>query len=54
MIIAREFTEQDKEKLFDMINEINEYDADFEGLDDIGRIEDYNVFLNKFKESVMW
>ena len=39
MIIAKEFTEQDKEQLLDMINEINEYDADFEGLDDIGRID---------------
>ena len=50
MIIAKEFTEQDKEQLLDMINEINGYDADFEGLDDIGRIEDYNVFLKKLEK----
>ena len=50
MIIAKEFMEQDKEQLFDMINEINKYDADFEGVDDIGRIEDYNVFLKKLEK----
>ena len=50
MIITKEFTEQDKEQLFDMINEINEYDANFEGLDDIGKIEDYNVFLEKIEK----
>lgn len=47
MIIAKEFTEQDKDQLFDMIYEINEYDSNFEGLSDIGRIEDYNEFLKK-------
>ena len=50
MIIAKEFNEQDKEQLLDMINEINEYDANFEGLDDIGRMEDYNVFLKKLEK----
>ncbi len=50
MIYAKEFMEQDKDQLFDMINEINEYDANFEGLDDIGRIEDYNVFLKKLEK----
>lgn len=50
MVIAKEFTEQDKDQLFDMINEINEYDANFEGLDDIGRIEDYDVFLKELEK----
>ena len=49
MIIAREFTEQDKEQLFDMINETKEYDGNFEGMEDIGRIEDYDAFLKKLE-----
>lgn len=47
MIIAREFAEQDKEQLLDMVNEINGYDADFEGLGNIRKIEDYTAFLRK-------
>ena len=50
MIIAREFAEQDKEQLLDMVNEINEYDADFEGFDVIRGIEDYNLFLKKLEK----
>ena len=50
MVIVREFTEQDRERLFDMIQEIKEYDADFEGMDDIGRIEDYDAFLMKLEK----
>lgn len=46
MIIAKEFTKQDKEQLFDMINETKEYDGNFEGFEAIGRIVDYDVFLN--------
>ena len=50
MIIAKEFTKQDKEQLLDMVNEINEYDADFEGLNIIRSIEDYNLFLKKLEK----
>lgn len=50
MIIAKEFTEQDKAQLLDMVNEINEYDADFEGLEDIKRVEDYNAFLKRLEK----
>ena len=50
MIIAKEFTEQDRERLLDMVNEINEYDANFEGMDHIGGIDDYNVFLKKLEK----
>lgn len=50
MIIAKEFAGQDKEQLFDMINEINEYDADFEGFDVIKSIEDYNLFLTELEK----
>ncbi|MBD5156926.1 MAG: GNAT family N-acetyltransferase [Butyrivibrio sp.] len=50
MIIAKEFAEQDKEQLLDMVNEINKYDADFEGLVVIRSIEDYNLFLKKLGE----
>ena len=50
MIIAKEFTEQDKEQLLDMVNEVNEYDADFEGFDVISNIEDYDLFLKKLEK----
>lgn len=50
MITAREFTGQDKEQLLDMVNEIKEYDANFEGMDDIGQIEDYGAFLKKLEK----
>ncbi len=49
MIIAKEFTEQNKKQLLDMINEINEYDADFEGLEHVGKMEDYSAFLRNWK-----
>ena len=50
MIIAKEFAEQDKEQLLDMVNEISEYNADFEGLDIIRSIEDYDLFLKKLEK----
>lgn len=51
MLIAREFAKRDKHQLFDMINETNEYDGNFEGFDAIRKIKNYNVFL---KESEIW
>ncbi len=50
MIIAKEFTEQNKKQLLDMINEINEYDADFEGLEHVGKMEDYSAFLKELEK----
>jgi hypothetical protein len=41
MIIAREFNEKDEKRLFDMINEIRNYDNNFEGLTNIKNVEDY-------------
>lgn len=38
LIMIREFLKEDKEKVFDLMKEINEYDGNFEGADDIGRI----------------
>lgn len=46
MIFAREFTERDKEQLLDMINETNKYDGNFEGMEVVRKIEDFNKFLN--------
>ena len=41
MLIAREFKKQDKIKLLDMINEINNFDSNFEGLTNISKIINY-------------
>lgn len=49
MVMMREFLKEDKEKVFDFMKEINEYDGNFEGADDIGRIVDYDVFLNNLE-----
>lgn len=49
MLIAKEFTKQDKEQLFDLINETNEYDGNFEGFEAIRRIKDYDVFLKELE-----
>ncbi|MCM1106871.1 MAG: GNAT family N-acetyltransferase [Blautia sp.] len=50
MVIAREFTEQDRESLLAMVAEIETCDANFEGLNDIERIEDYSLFLDKLEQ----
>ena len=57
MNIAREFKKDDKIKLFDMINEINNIDGNFEGLTNIRGIVSYDSFLeqaekNKHQESI--
>ena len=49
MLMAREFTSSDKEQLFNMIEEINNYDGNFEGLNNIGRLSDFDEFLNKLE-----
>lgn len=51
MIMAKEFTKKDKEQLLDMINEINNYDGNFEGLNNIKKIENFENFLNKLEEN---
>lgn len=49
MIVAREFKEEDKKLLFDMITEIKNYDNNFEGLSNIKNIENYDEFLKKLE-----
>ena len=57
MIIAREFTKSDEEQVRNLIDEVNTYDGNFEGMDNIGRIEDFDEFLqtierNKYQEYI--
>lgn len=49
MIIVREFAQEDKEQLCDLIKEINKYDGNFEGADNISKITDYNAFLKNLE-----
>ncbi len=51
MLIAREFKKQDKIKLLDMINEINNFDSNFEGLTNISKIINYDKFLEKLEKN---
>lgn len=53
MIIVKEFAQEDKEQLFDLIKEINEYDGNFEGADNITKITDYNSFLKSLEKRAM-
>lgn len=45
MIEVREFTKSDEEQVRNLIDEINAYDGNFEGMDNIGRMEDFDEFL---------
>lgn len=51
MIIAREFKKEDKIKLLDMINEINNFDCNFEGLTNIREIVSYDSFLEQLEKN---
>ena len=51
MIIAREFIKSDKEQVINLINEIKAYDDNFEGMDNIGRIEDFDDFLQTLEKN---
>ena len=51
MIKAREFTKEDKLKLLDMVNEINNLDSNFEGLSNIKKIDDYDSFLEQLEKN---
>lgn len=51
MLIAREFDKNDKDQLLEMVKEIKEYDNNFEGLNNISRIEDYDIFLENLKKN---
>lgn len=51
MIIAREFTKSDEEQVTNLINEIKAYDGNFEGMDNIGRIEDFEEFLQMLEKN---
>ena len=57
MIIAREFTKSDEEQILNLIDEIRAYDSNFEGMDNIGRMENFDEFLktletNKHQELI--
>lgn len=51
MIIVREFTKSDEEQVKNFIDEVNAYDGNFEGVDNIGRIEDYDEFLQTLEKN---
>ena len=51
MIIAREFTKSDEEQVTNLIDEISAYDDNFEGMDNIGRIEDFDEFLQTLEKN---
>ena len=51
MIIAREFTKSDEEQVKNFIDEVNAYDGNFEGMDNIGRIEDFDEFLQTLEKN---
>lgn len=51
MIIAREFKKEDQTKLLDMINEINNFDCNFEGLTNIREIVSYDSFLEQLEKN---
>ena len=51
MIIAREFTKSDEEQVTNLVDEIRTYDGNFEGMDNIGRIEDFDEFLQTLEKN---
>jgi len=51
MIIAREFMQGDEEQVINLVDEIRKYDGNFEGLDNIGRIKDFNEFLQNLEKN---
>lgn len=51
MLVAKEFDLNDKESLFDMVDEINNFDANFEGLNNIKNIDNYEAFLLKLEKN---
>lgn len=51
MLVAKEFELKDKESLLDMVDEINNFDANFEGLNNIKNIDNYEAFLLKLEKN---
>ncbi len=51
MIVARELNKEDKTKLLDMIDEINNFDGNFEGLTNISKIINYDMFLENLEKN---
>lgn len=51
MLIVREFKKEDKIKLLNMINEINNFDGNFEGLTNISKIISYDTFLENLEKN---
>ena len=57
MIIVREFIKIDEDQITNFVDEIRSYDGNFEGLENISRIENFEDFLktlekNKHKELI--
>lgn len=51
MVIAREFTKSDENKILEMVNEIKSFDNNFEGLTNISNIDNYDEFLNELEKN---
>lgn len=51
MLIARELKKEDETKLLDMVDEINNFDSNFEGLTNISKIINYDLFLEKLEKN---
>lgn len=51
MLVAKEFTKNDEIQLMNMVKEIISFDNDFEGLNNISDIENYNEFLDKLEKN---
>lgn len=49
MLIAREFTKDDEQKVLEMINEIRQIDNNFEGLSNMKDADNYEEFLKKLE-----
>ena len=45
-MIVREFNSSDKELFLDFVNEVRNYDNNFEGFK-VGNIDDFDLFLDK-------
>lgn len=51
MIEVREFTKSDEEQVTNFIDEIRVSDGNFEGMDNIGRMEDFDGFLQTLEKN---
>ena len=51
MIVVRELKKNDEEQVTNLVDEIRAYDGNFEGMDNIGRIEDFDEFLQTLEKN---